>query len=71
MAVLETQTNRMSDPDEAYRQIIEAHRGLNDAESAALNARLVLLLANQIGDLSVLKAALTLARRGTGESELK
>ena len=40
----------MKDPDGLYAAIIEAHAGLGDADSAALNARLVLLLANHIGD---------------------
>jgi hypothetical protein len=45
-------------PDAAYRMIVEAHRGLSDDDSAALDAALVLLLANHIGDLEVLKEAL-------------
>jgi hypothetical protein len=56
--------NRFADPDAAYRQIVAAHRGLSDAESAALNARLVLILANHAGDAEVLRQALELARRG-------
>jgi hypothetical protein len=36
--------------------LIDAHRGLSDEQSALLNAKLILLLANQIGDLEVLKA---------------
>jgi hypothetical protein len=54
---LSTASN-FEDPDAAYRMIVEAHRGLSDEESAALDAALVLLLANHIGDLSVLKEAL-------------
>jgi hypothetical protein len=50
------------DPDIAYRALIEAHRGLSDEESAALNTRLVLILANQIGDLEILKQAIALAK---------
>ncbi|MEO1224377.1 MAG: DUF2783 domain-containing protein [Pseudomonadota bacterium] len=46
------------DPDGFYERLIDAHRGLNDADSALLNARLILLLANQIGDRAVLDAAL-------------
>ena len=42
--------NRLDDPDAAFRLLVEAHRGLGEAESAALNARLVLILANQLGD---------------------
>lgn len=54
--------SRFADPDAAYTAIIEAHRGLSDAESGELNARLVLILANHIGDHEVLAAALALAR---------
>lgn len=53
---------RFADPDAAYRLIAQAHRDLPEAESAALNARLVLILANQIGDDDVLREALALAR---------
>jgi hypothetical protein len=48
-------------PDAAYRMIVEAHRGLSDEDSTALDAALVLLLANHIGDLAVLKEALAQA----------
>jgi hypothetical protein len=51
------------DPDLAYRTIIDAHRDLTEPESASLNAALVLLLANHIGDLQVLRDALRLARQ--------
>jgi hypothetical protein len=51
-------TSNFSNPDAAYRMIVEAHRGLSDEDSAALDAALVLLLANHIGDLVVLKQAL-------------
>jgi hypothetical protein len=51
------------DPDGLYAAIIEAHAGLADADSAALNARLVLLLANHIGEESVLREALDVARK--------
>lgn len=49
-------------PDDFYEALIAAHDGLSDDESAALNARLILLLANHIGDQAVLAEALTLAR---------
>jgi predicted LPLAT superfamily acyltransferase len=61
MAQLTTAT-RFPDPDLAYRALIEAHRGLSDEESAALNTRLALVLANHIGDLEVLREALALAK---------
>lgn len=54
--------SRFGDPDAAYRLIAEAHRHLGEAESAALNARLVLILANHIGDIEILRQALALAR---------
>jgi len=49
-------------PDDFYEALIDTHRDLDSAESHALNARLVLLLANHIGSLAVLKQALALAR---------
>jgi hypothetical protein len=58
--------NRLPDPDRAYRALIDAHRGLTDAESAALNTRLVLILANQIGDETLLEEAIALAKEGGG-----
>ena len=53
MADLNTDS-RLPDPDAAYRALIEAHRALSDEASAALNSRLVLILANHIGDPEVL-----------------
>ena len=52
-------------PDDAFRAIVEAHRGLSDEQSADLDAALVLVLANHIGDLDVLNEAIGLARRRT------
>ncbi|MDE2376758.1 DUF2783 domain-containing protein [Bradyrhizobium sp.] len=50
-------------PDDAFRAVVEAHRGLSDEESADLDAALVLILANHIGDIDVLRDAIALARR--------
>lgn len=50
--------------DDFYEALIETHRDLSDEQSALLNARLVLLLANHVGDLSVLREAMRLAREG-------
>ena len=50
-------------PDDAFRAVVEAHRGLSDEQSADLDAALVLILANHIGDLDVLNEAITLAKR--------
>ena len=55
--------------DEFYELLIETHRGLSDASSRLVNARLILLLANHIGDLSVLRQALAAAREGINFTE--
>jgi len=47
---------------EFYERLIEMHRGLVDEQSQAVNARLILLLANHIGDLDVLTEAMARAR---------
>ena len=52
----------LSAPDDFYEALIDAHRDLAPADSHALNARLVLLLANHVGDLGVLREALRAAR---------
>jgi len=49
--------------DDFYAALMAAHEGLSFEESVRLNARLVLLLANRVGDLETLKAALEAARR--------
>ncbi len=56
-----TQPN-LESPDDFYEALIDAHRELPTEASHALNARLVLLLANHIGRLDVLKQALQAAR---------
>ena len=53
---------RIADPDGFYEAWIVAHEGLSDAESADLDARLVLLLANQVGDMQVLLECIAAAR---------
>ncbi|KRQ97471.1 DNA topoisomerase IV [Bradyrhizobium jicamae] len=66
---LSTSSN-FAKPDDAFRAIVEAHRGLNDEQSADLDAALVLILANHIGDLDVLKEAIALAaQRMLGASQ--
>ena len=49
--------------DDFYEALIRAHQGLSEAQSQMLNARLVLILANHIGDLTVVQEAIALARR--------
>ena len=55
-------TPHLQAPDDFYEALIDAHRDLSADQSAALNARLILLLANHIGDTAVLQEALLLAR---------
>lgn len=49
--------------DDFYEALIQTHHGLSDEQSQLVNARLVLLLANHIGDLRVLREALAAARQ--------
>lgn len=53
-----------ANPDDFYERLIETHRGLSDAQSADVNAKLVLLLSNHIGDMAVLTQAMEIAREG-------
>jgi adenosine deaminase len=55
-------TPHFTSPDEFYEALIDAHRDLSTAQSHQLNAKLVLLLANHIGDEAVLREALNAAR---------
>ncbi|MFZ1469988.1 MAG: DUF2783 domain-containing protein [Paracoccaceae bacterium] len=57
----------MADTDGFYASLLAAHRGLTEAESHALNARLVLVLANHVGDRTLLEMALALARDGAAQ----
>ena len=52
----------LESPDDFYEALIDAHKDLDPLQSQALNARLVLLLANHIGSLAVLRDALRAAR---------
>ncbi|HET7866301.1 MAG TPA: DUF2783 domain-containing protein [Burkholderiaceae bacterium] len=52
----------LASPDDFYEALSDSHRDLASAASHALNARLVLLLANHIGRLDVLRQALQAAR---------
>jgi hypothetical protein len=56
------QDNLGADGDAFYEALMESHDGLTEAQSHTLNARLVLILANEIGDLDRLKALLKAAR---------
>jgi len=58
---MKTQLN-LQDADGFYEQLLDAHQGLSEQQSALLNARLILLLANQLGDAKVLKECVEAAR---------
>ena len=49
-------------PDDLYALLVDAHRDLTDAQSQDVNVRLVLLLANHIGDAQVIADAIAVAR---------
>ena len=63
-------TLNFTDHDAFYERLITAHQGLNESQSAALNARLLLLLANQVGDESVLAQCVDAARKPFGPYDL-
>jgi hypothetical protein len=52
-----------ADADSFYEQLLDAHQGLSQSESELLNARLILLLANQVGDARVLKECIEAAAK--------
>jgi hypothetical protein len=66
MTTLNTHPN-LANPDDFYAELIGAHEGLTDDESIAFNARLILLLANHIGDRDVLRGALRAAAQARTE----
>jgi hypothetical protein len=52
----------IASPDDFYQELIDLHRELTDEQSATVNSKLILLLANHIGDMEVLRAAMAAAR---------
>ncbi len=54
--------SQFAEPDDAFVTLVEARRGLSDEAAAELDTKLVLILANHIGDLDVLKEAIALAK---------
>jgi hypothetical protein len=65
---LNTEWNLGGAGDEIYAELIDAHAGLTETESRRLDLRLILLLANQVGDEVAIREALRLARDGLGAS---
>lgn len=61
MQNLKTKPNIMK-PDDIYEALIAAHNGLTKEQSDALNARLILILINHIGDEAIIREAMTLAQ---------
>jgi hypothetical protein len=57
--------SHLKDPDQAFVMLIEARRGLSEREASELDAKLVLILANHIGDLDVLREAIAFAKQAT------
>lgn len=55
--------SRFRDPDQAFVMLVEARRGLTERDASELDARLVLILANHIGDMDVLREAIALAKQ--------
>lgn len=61
MTALNTAPN-ITAPDDLYQTLINAHEGLADEDSMRLNAKLILLLANHIGDQKVVEQAIAAAK---------
>ena len=59
----------MAQPDDFYEALVELHRELDDAQSGLVNAKLILLLANHIGDMDVLRQAMRIAS-GAGAGDI-
>ena len=55
-------TLKLADPDGFYELLLDAHEGLSAEQSALLNARLILLLANQVGDAQALRECIMAAK---------
>ena len=60
-----TTTPNLTRPDDSYAALIAAHDGLTEAESHALNARLILILMNEVGDHATIAEAIRTARETT------
>ncbi len=58
----------MGEADDFYAELLELHRGLTDEQSGLVNAKLILLLANHIGDADVLREAMRCAREDVAEA---
>jgi len=61
-----TLTANIDQPDDFYADLIDAHEGLSKEDSDALNARLILILTNHVGNRAILKQALDAASLAKG-----
>jgi len=66
MSTVDT-SSRLDDPDGLFEALVEAHRDLDAEASRRLDARLVLLLANHIGSVAIVRDAIAVARAAAGE----
>jgi hypothetical protein len=64
MSTIASDWNLGTAGDEIYAALVEAHQGLSDEAGRRLDVRLILLLANHIGDVDVIRDALAKARAG-------
>ena len=60
--LLNTQPNIQA-PDDFYQELVDMHRDLSNEQSALVNAKLILLLANHVGDPAILREAMRAARQ--------
>jgi hypothetical protein len=58
----------LADHDAFYEMLVDTHQDLDGEQSNMLNAQLILLLANHIGDLDVLREACAIARRNVNQA---
>ncbi len=65
MATLRTESN-MPDPDAFYAELVDLHRDLTEEQSRKVDAKLILILANHVGDPALLRQAMAMAREGLG-----
>ncbi len=65
-----TLTPNIPDPDGFYRELIDSQRDLDEEAAARMNCRLVLVLANHIGDRAVLREALVVAAGRGGRTPI-
>jgi hypothetical protein len=65
---LNTEPN-IARPDDFYQVLIDTHRDLTEEQSRDVNAKLILLLANHVGDMEILREAMTIARRSHEQAD--